>query len=48
MIEKVLDELFGTLLRVAKAFRYPFQFGSVTFHVERGGWVRTEYNISIK
>jgi len=48
MMEKVIEDLFGSLLRTVRNFRFPFQFGSVTFHVANGEYVRTEYHISVK
>lgn len=47
-MEKVLEELFGALLSVARSFRYPFRCGSITFHVAGGKLVKTEYSIHVK
>ena len=47
-MEKVLEQLLGNLLTVARAFRYPFQYGTFIIHVERGVFVRYEANISVK
>ncbi len=47
-MEKALEGLLGKLLAVARCFSYPFRYGSITFHIAEGKYVKTELHISVK